>query len=220
MAFTSEELALLQKTADALKYMPFVYREVILTDNPNPSYHYIKHKIGKLDPNVVLFFIPTGYDFGNNGENLQFIRLLQPGEGFNVASPNNVTYKVMIENTTTNGETVITQAKAFHLKPQKLYLMRMFSADEVIIINYNYDDVVLATRLEAGEAYFNTVPKVIIDDEEISLVKSDELSALAARVTALENLIKVNTQSPEEALQNENEGTIYFKVDQYGSSED
>jgi len=218
MAFTLEELELLQSVSEAFKYVPIIYREVILTSNGNPSDHYVKHKIGQIDINGLFFFIPLTYDV-NGSNNTQYIKLLQPGEGFTLESPNIKTYKVMFERTTSTGETVISEAKPYHLKPQRLYMMRLLNADELIIINYSYNDLLLATKLEADIAEFKQVPKVIIDDSEYSLVKSDDFTSLVERVDALERKILINTQAPEEALANEDDGTIYVKVEDYGSTE-
>ena len=220
MAFTEEELELLNKTASALKHVPYIYREVILASNTNPSNHYIKHKVGTVDNNSVLFFIPRSYDSRNNNENLQFLKLLQPGSGYSISSSDIVTYKIMIERNLNDGTASVEQAKALHLKPEKLYMLRLLSSTELLIINFNYDDELTVATFTASDAIFLSTPVVEVDGEEIALVKADDFAALVARVTALENKLKVNTQAPEEALQEEAEGTIYFKVDEYGSSED
>jgi len=220
MPFTTAELALLNKAADALKYAPYIYREVILAANANPSIHFVKHKVGLIDQHTVFYFIPTGIDSRNNFENLQFITLLQPSEGFNAGSANNKQYKVMIEKTLINNTVVTTQAKAKELLANKLYMLRAISSDELIIINYNLDEQLNTNYLVATDAEFLTMPKLNVNGTLYNLVKESDLTALAARVTALENKIIVNTIAPENALSGAAADTLYVKVDEYGSSED
>lgn len=216
---TEEQLELLEQAADALKYVPYIYKGLNLTSNTNLSHHYIKHKVGVMDPNSILFFVPTQYDASNSGQNVQTIKFLQPGEGFGITSPNIKSYSVLIERTTSNNTTLV-QAKAYHLKPNRLYILRSHSSTELVIVNYNENDVLQTTKLVADEGEFNVIPKVIVDDEPIALVKITELEALEARVLALENKIKFGTQPVEEALdENDAPGTVYIKVENYGGNE-
>lgn len=217
MAFTSEELALLQKTADALKYSPVVYKEVILSANTNPSNHYIKHKVGMLDQNALLFFVPLAYD--TNDTDNQFIKLLQPGEGYSISSVNIKSYQVFVEFTNVNGQTSYVPAKRKHLRVLKLYMLRLISPDQVVIINFQETDQATLTNAELTDAKFYGLPTVEIDEEVFTLVKSDDFEALVDRVAALERKIIVNTQAPEEALAQEDDNTIYVKVEEYGSTE-
>jgi hypothetical protein len=220
MPFTTQELTLLTKAADALKYAPYIYREIVLAANTNPSVHFVKHKVGLIDQHTVFYFIPTGSDSRNNFDNLQFVSLLQPSEGFDSTSVNNKLYKVMIEKSLVNNTVVVTQAKAKELKANKLYMLRAISSDELIIINYNVDEQLNTNYLIATDAEFMTMPKVNINGTLYSLVKEADLITLAARVTALENKIIVNTIAPESALSGASADTLYVKVDEYGSSED
>jgi len=220
MPFTTEELALLNKAADALKYAPYIYREIILAANTNPSVHFVKHKVGLIDQHTVFYFIPTGIDSRNNFDNLQFISLLQPSEGFDSTSVNNKLYKVMIEKTLVNNTVTVTQAKAKELKPNRLYMLRAISSDELVIINYNIDEQLNTNFLIATDAEFLTIPKFNDNGTLYNLVKQSDLTALANRVTALENKIIVNTIAPEQALSGASADTLYVKVDEYGSSED
>jgi hypothetical protein len=216
---SEEELDLIQQAADALKYVPYIYKELILASNTNLSDHYIKHKVGIMDPNAILFFVPTQYDASNSGQNVQTLKLLQPGEGFSITSPNIRSYTLLIERTTSNNTTLI-QAKAFHLKPNRLYILRYHSLNELVIVNYTENELIQATTLLADVAEFNVIPKVIVNDEPIALVKVTELEALAARVTALENKIKFGTQPVEDALtEDDAPGTVYIKVENYGGNE-
>jgi hypothetical protein len=216
---TEEQFELLEKTAEALKFIPYIYKGINLESNTNLSNHYIKHKIGFLDSNAILFFIPTQYDSSNSGQNAQTLKFLQPGEGFSITSPNIRSYTLLIEKTTSNNTTLV-QAKAFHLKPNRLYILRAHSSTELVIVNYTENELIQATLLLADEGEFNNTPKVIVNDEPIALVKATELAALQARVLALENKIKFGTQPVEEALdENDAPGTVYIKVENYGSNE-
>jgi hypothetical protein len=218
MAFTAEELELLQNVSESLKYVPVVYKEVILSANTDTSHHYIKHKIGQLDFNSLLFFLPLSYD--SSQTDTQFIKLLQPGEGFTIDSVNIKTYKVLYEKTLPNGSTSFVEAKRQHLRSLRLYILRMISDNEVVIVNYQETDVVNFTaNAEFVNATFTTMPTIIVDEEEYTFVKSNEFLELKDRVSALERKIIVNTQAPEEALAQEDEGTIYVKVEEYGSTE-
>jgi hypothetical protein len=214
-----EQIDLLQKAADALKFIPFIYKGLNLESNTILSNHYIKHKVGVMDPNAILFFVPTQYDASNSGQNVQTLRLLQPGEGFSITSPNIKSYTLLIEQTTSNNTTLV-QAKAFHLKPNRLYILRYHSPNELVIVNYTENELVQATKFIADEGEFNTVPKVIVNDEPVALVKITELQALIDRVTALENKIKFGTQPVEEVLgEDDAPGTVYIKVENYGGNE-
>jgi hypothetical protein len=213
MALTTEELELLQSVSDTLKYVPVIYKEVILTANTDDSNHYIKHKVGNLDLNSLLFFIPLSFD--DSATDTQYIKLLQPGEGFSITSPNIKTYKVMFEKTTAEGNTTYEEAKRQHLRTLRLYILRMISDNEVVIVNYQETDVVNFTNAEFVNAKFISMPTIIVDEEEYTFVRSDDFNALKDRVEALERKIIVNTQAPEEALATAEEGTIYVKVEEF-----
>jgi len=212
MAFTPEELELLQNVSESLKYVPILYKEVILSANTDTSHHYIKHKIGTLDFNSLLFFIPLSFDESND---TQYIKLLQPGEGFSISSTNIKTYKVMYEKTTAAGNTTYEDAKGQHLRTLRLYILRMISDNEVVIVNYQDTDVVNFTNAEFVTARFTSMPTITLAGEDYTFVKSNDFIALTNRVAALERKIVVNTQAPEEALAQEDEGTIYVKVEEY-----
>lgn len=217
MAFTAEELELLNSLSDSLKYVPIIYKEVLLEANTDPSHHYIKHKVGSLDLNALLFFIPLGYD--TSDQDVQYIKLLQPGEGYSITSPNIKSYQVFIEKTNPEGLTSYVPATRQNFRTLKLYMLRAISDNEVVIINYQESDVTTLTNVELIQANFTSMPKVTIDEEEYTFVRSDVFQALADRVAALERKIIVNTQAPAEALAQEDEGTIYVKVEEYGSTE-
>lgn len=222
MPLTSEEIDLLQQSADALKYVPYVYKGLSIAANTNLSHHYIKHKVGSVDLNSILFFIPTQLDTSNSLNNIQYLKLLQPGEGYNIIPPppvNIKTYTILIETSVTNNlgivNTTYEPVKAKQLHLGKLYMLRAISSTELVIVNYNEKDFFQASKVVAVEAEFETTPKVNVNGDLISLVLSTAFDELEARVEALENKIKINQPiDPEDP-----EETIYIEAVPNGSNE-
>lgn len=219
MPLTSEEIDLLQNAADALKYVPYVYKGLNIAANTNLSHHYIKHKVGSIDLNSILFFIPTQLDTSNSQNNPQYLKLLQPGEGYNITQPNIKTYTIKIETSVTNNlgivNTTYETVKAKQLNLGKLYMLRAISSSELVIVNYNEKDFFQASKIVATEAEFDTIPKVNVNGDLISMVLETAFEALEERVTALENKIKINQPiDPEDP-----EETIYIEAVPNGSNE-
>jgi hypothetical protein len=113
--------------------------------------------------------------------------------------------------------TQIIECKKEHLFPYRLYMLRMYSETEVIIINYRFDNSLYGTELKFQSALFGTTPSVGDEETSVLLVKKNDFDALVARVEALENKFITGTESATEALDGAASGTVYLKVDNYGS---
>jgi hypothetical protein len=210
---TEEEIILLQKAADSIKYMPYIYRELPLVEGEfNENDHYIKHKVGQMDFNSVLFFVPR--QVTSEGTSTQFVKMLAPGQTLlNQAK----SYKIIIEAYSATSGTEFIECKKEHLFPHRLYMMRLYSETELIIINYRYDTSLVGTELKFQTALFGTVPEVGDEESSVLLVRKDDFDALTARVQALEDRFITGEGSAVEALDGAEPGTIYLKVDNYGS---
>lgn len=210
---SEEEIILLQKAADSIKYMPYIYRELPLVEGEfDPNDHYIKHKVGQLDFNSVLYFVPG--QVTSEGTATQYIKMLAPGQTLlSQARP----YKIMIEAYSSTSGTEFIECKKEHLFPFRLYMLRMYSETEVIIINYRYDTSLIGTEIKFQSALFGTVPEVGTEESSVLLVRKDDFDALTARVQALESRFITGEGSAVEALDGADPGTIYLKVDNYGS---
>lgn len=215
MALDANELALLQKAADALKYMPIIYKGLIISDNQNENHHYIKHKTGDVNFNQIIFFVPQ--KVATTGTETQLIKLLQPGEGYDITSENIKTYTIKMEiGLDEEPWTRFDDCKKEHLKAQRVYMLRRISDTELVVINYRYDTNLIGNSLEFVDAHFTNAPTITVNDNPVTLATTSALNDLAARVTALENKIKVGTEDATTALADEDEGTIYVRVEDYG----
>ena len=215
MALTDAEIALLNKTANAVKYMPIIYKEVLITDSQDPNNHYIKHKVGDIGFSDLLFFVPQ--QIPAEGTNVQYIKLLQPGEGYDITSANIKTYTIKIEvGLDEEPWTQFVDCQRIHLKPQRLYMLRKYSETELIVVNFRYDDALIGNTLTFAQGHFTSAPTTTVDGSSVTLVNTNDFNALVTRVSALEGLIKVGTQDAATALAEEDEGTIYVRVEDNG----
>lgn len=196
--------SLLSNVATTLKYMPYIYREVLITSNAATPYkHYIKHKSGSLDIHSVLYFIPGApTQLTTTAE----LGLLQPGDGYNTATAK--MYKIRTINS--NG-IVDLQDKFLH--PDRLYMLILHNDNEVLVVNYSFDDAKTFTSLNATTIQANSDIQKKVDGNFVSVATVSALNTLAARVTALENQIKVGTAPAEQELEGEPADTIYVRVE-------
>jgi hypothetical protein len=203
---------------DSLRYMPYVYREVQnLTDgnrNETTEVYYIKHKADKLDPNMIMFFLPR-----TPGKNVNLIKILSALDGYDQTKAK--TYKVYVEKS--DGQLTTTlDGGITAIQPDRLIMFRLGAEPtttthgKIIVINDPHKGSVTATDLTVnGTTHFSVHPTVGSND--YTLVDLNEFNKLAARVRKLEEKIIVGTEDPARALQDQPEGTIYLQVDSYGN---
>lgn len=203
---------------DSLRYMPYVYREVNnITDtnrNTTTEVYYIKHKADKLDPNMIMFFLPR-----TPGKQINYIKIMSPLDGYD--STKAKVYKVFVEQA--DGQLTSTlNDSSFALKPDRLVMLRLgsepttTSPGRIIIINDPQKGAITATNLTvSGPTQLAVHPTIGVNNYR--LVDLNEFNELKARVLKLEERIVVGTEDPAQALQDQPEGTIYLQVDSYGN---
>jgi hypothetical protein len=203
---------------DSLRYMPYVYREVLnITDtqrNTTTEVYYVKHKADKLDPNMIMFFLPR-----TPGKNINYIKILSPLDGYDPTKAK--TFKVYVEKSTGQLTTTV-DGGVTALQPDRLVMLRLgseptsTSVGKIIIVNDPHKGSITATDLTVnGTANFTAIPTT--GSNNIKLVPENEFNLLKARVLKLEEKIIVGTEDPAQALQDQPEGTIYLQVDSYGN---
>jgi hypothetical protein len=203
---------------DSLRYMPYVYREVLnITDtqrNSTTEVYYVKHKADKLDPNMIMFFLPR-----TPGKNINYIKILSPLDGYDPTKAK--TFKVYVEKSTGQLTTTV-DGGVTALQPDRLVMLRLgseptsTSVGKIIIVNDPHKGSITATDLTVnGTANFTAIPTT--GSNNIKLVPENEFNLLKARVLKLEEKIIVGTEDPAQALQDQPEGTIYLQVDSYGN---
>jgi hypothetical protein len=203
---------------DSLRYMPYVYREVQnITDtqrNTTTEVYYVKHKADKLDPNMIMFFLPR-----TPGKNINYIKILSPLDGYDPTKAK--TFKVYVEKSTGQLTTTV-DGGVTALQPDRLVMLRLgseptsTSVGKIIIVNDPHKGSITATDLTVnGTANFTAIPTT--GSNNIKLVPENEFNLLKARVLKLEEKIIVGTEDPAQALQDQPEGTIYLQVDSYGN---
>jgi len=203
---------------DSLRYMPYVYREVLnITDtqrNSTTEVYYVKHKADKLDPNMIMFFLPR-----TPGKNINYIKILSPLDGYDPTKAK--TFKVYVEKSSGQLTTTV-DGGVTALQPDRLVMLRLgseptsTSVGKIIIVNDPHKGSITATDLTVnGTANFTAIPTT--GSNNIKLVPENEFNLLKARVLKLEEKIIVGTEDPAQALQDQPEGTIYLQVDSYGN---
>jgi hypothetical protein len=203
---------------DSLRYMPYVYREVQnITDtqrNTTTEVYYVKHKADKLDPNMIMFFLPR-----TPGKNINYIKILSPLDGYDPTKAK--TFKVYVEKSSGQLTTTV-DGGVTALQPDRLVMLRLGSeptstgVGKIIIVNDPHKGSITATDLTVnGTANFTAIPTT--GSNNIKLVPENEFNLLKARVLKLEEKIIVGTEDPAQALQDQPEGTIYLQVDSYGN---
>jgi hypothetical protein len=203
---------------DSLRYMPYVYREVQnIKDtqrNTTTEVYYVKHKADKLDPNMIMFFLPR-----TPGKNINYIKILSPLNGYDPTKAK--TFKVYVEKSTGQLTTTV-DGGVTALQPDRLVMLRLGSeppptgVGKIIIVNDPHKGSITATDLTVnGTANFTAIPTT--GSNNIKLVPENEFDLLKARVLKLEGKFIVGTEDPAQALQDQPEGTIYLQVDSYGN---
>lgn len=200
---------------DAIKYSPYIYSELSLVSNPATNNRYIKHKLGYIDRNAILFFVPSVADA--SGED-QFLMLIPPEAGYDLANVAIKRYLIKIETTSGTYE----NAQAAHLIPGHLTMFRLLDNETVSIVNYTHRTSITTADLTVTEQLKfvkeGSRPQIKIGNQFYNLMSSKDLEGLFERVNQLEKRIVIGTEEPADALSDADEGTIYMKVEYYGSN--
>jgi hypothetical protein len=199
---------------EALRYMPYIYRQIKNANTGNTATRhnfYVKYKSDELDPNTILFLLPD-----DPGKQENILGILSPLDGYDYSEAKK--YIINIEGI--DGQ--YTPANDFNIVANRMLMIRVISKPvgntpgNVVILNDPWkDDVDVATINVRGEASFHE--PVFVKGKR--LVDIDELTALQNRVQKLEEKIIVGTQDPSVALQDAADGTIYLQVDGYGNED-
>lgn len=201
----NDMIQILTDVAQTLKYTPYIYREVEL-GSQYPQYRYfVKHKDGIVDDKAVFFFIPFHY---YESETTAEIGFLYPGEGYQVTN-NTKYFKIKQE---LGG--YVTELKAKDFIPNRLYMFRKLSANELVVINYRSTDNLEVEAMSATNIAVTNDVTIEVNSVPKSLRTIIEaVTELQEDVSALKQAIKIGTAPAEEALADEPAQTIYIKVE-------
>ena len=219
-----EESNLFGALLKVLKYGLYIYNQASPISDKEGEF-LIRYPYSELPKNSLLFVLPTNNSiaYDNSGEtvkkNTLRIKFAYNDDDGNVRYGNDKYYDILVEQS--NG--LKKYAGEGHIVANRLAIFRVGDVDDNTITLTNspiYNEINVASILVTDDATFYSTPKVKLPkknetdpDKAVSLVRSDELAELEARVEFLEDRIQIGTTDAEEALAGYPDGTLYVKVD-------
>jgi len=201
----NDMIEILSNVASTLKYTPYIYKEVDLEGNLPLHRHFVKHKDGVIDDKAVFFFIPVKYYDSTTPAQIGF---LYPGEGYQVT--NNTKYFTIKQEIGGSYSNLESQ----YFLPNRLYMLRKLSSNELAVINYRSTDSFTVETMEANRVTVTDDVTIEVNNIPKSLRTAlEDIVELKADVLKLMQQIKIGTAPAEDALQNEPAQTIYIKVE-------
>lgn len=209
--------ALHQGLLKMLNYLPMIYNQQQLS-TVNTGEIVIKYPYEKIPDNVLLFVLPL-YSSLSSGNKLTIKYATVTSSG-TVSYATSKQYNIMVEGT--NGKK--RSATTGDIVANRLCMFRFItgnSSDIILCNNPIYNNLNCSTLCITNEATFYQIPTVTYTTNNVTkttpLALNQDLQALAERVAALENKIKIGTDTPEkyfESNPNTPNGTIYMQVEE------
>lgn len=209
--------ALHQGLLKMLNYLPMIYNQQQIS-TVNTGEIIIKYPYEKIPDNALLFVLPL-YSSLSSGNKLTIKYATVTSSG-DVSYTVSKQYNIMVEGT--DGKK--RKAGLGDIVANRLCMFRFItgnSSDIILCNNPIYTNLSCSTLCITNEATFYQVPTVVYtangSEKKTTLALNQDLQSLAERVTALENKIKIGTDTPEkyfEANPSAPKGTIYMQVEE------
>lgn len=210
--------ALYKGLKKVLNYLPMIYNQLQLGTATTGEIT-IKYPYETIPENALLFVLPLYSSLDvNNKLTIKFAKVSQDGSIISYATSK--TYEIMVEDT----DGTKRRATTGDIIANRLCMFRFITGNSSQIILCNnpiYNNISCSSLVVTDSAKFYKQPVLVYNSQgllkEAPLALEQDLQALAARVTALENKFKVGTDTAEKYFEdnpNAPQGTIYLQVEE------
>lgn len=212
---TDQEL--LNLFTKALGYAPVVYKQSIYnTDQAEGGRNFVfEYKYTDIPDDSLLFFIPAFSSIEPQDINHKCKLIIRkPRISGTQYVYDNISLDIIVEQNddvprpATRGDIIANRMCIFRFR---------MSTKEAILCNSPLFDNAVISNFQATNAKFLNAP-VIVDPEDpfktYTVITTKEFNALQNEVNKLKRRIQYGTQSPEEALVGQPEGTIYIQYEE------